>query len=129
MDAASGIAEGGMNRGSTEKGEASNMSEVRTGNDLDRRRALFLVLLCMRRMEARFSCLARCIEGGTDMRPIDAVRLDKLCEFLADTLHAPAPCFNNEKICPHMDFGYCRLPDAPDVKECWKLVLSKWMEG
>lgn len=59
---------------------------------------------------------------------VDAVPLDKLCEFLADTLHTPAPCFNNEEICPHMDFGYCRLPDAPDVKECWKKILTKWME-
>lgn len=59
---------------------------------------------------------------------IPAVPLDKLCEFLADTLHTPAPCFNNEEICPHMDFGYCRLPDAPDVKECWKKILTKWME-
>ena len=58
-----------------------------------------------------------------------AVPLDKLCEFLADTLHTPAPCFNNEEICPRMDFGYCRLPDAPDVKECWKKILTKWMEG
>ena len=58
---------------------------------------------------------------------VPAVPLDKLCEFLADTLHTPAPCFNNEEICPHMDFGYCRLPDAPDVKECWKKILNKWM--
>ena len=58
-----------------------------------------------------------------------AVPLDKLCEFLADTLHTPAPCFNNEEICHCMDFGYCRLPDAPDVKECWKNILTKWMEG
>lgn len=60
---------------------------------------------------------------------VDAVPLDKLCEFLADTLHTPAPCFNNEEICPCMDFGYCRLPGAPDVKECWKKILTKWMEG
>lgn len=60
---------------------------------------------------------------------VPAVPLDKLSEFLADTLHTPAPCFNNEEICPRMDFGYCRLPDAPDVKECWKKILTKWMEG
>ena len=60
---------------------------------------------------------------------IPAVPLDKLCEFLADTLHTPAPCFNNEEICPRMDFGYCRLPDAHDVKECWKKILTKWTEG
>lgn len=56
-----------MNRGSTEKGEASNMSEVRTGNDLDRRCALFLVLFCLRRMEAGFPRLAGSIEGGMNM--------------------------------------------------------------
>ena len=56
-----------MNRGSTEKGEASNMSEVRTGNDLDWRCALFLVLFCLRRMEAGFPRLAGSIEGGMNM--------------------------------------------------------------
>lgn len=66
-----------------------------------------------------------------DEPSVPAVPLDKLCEFLADTLHAPAPCFNNEEICPRMYFGFCRLPDvhAPDVKECWKKILTKWMEG
>ena len=64
-----------------------------------------------------------------DEPSVPAVPLDKLCEFLADTLHTPAPCFNNEEICPRMDFGYCRLPDALDVKECWKKILTKWMEG
>lgn len=59
---------------------------------------------------------------------VPAVPLDQLCEFLVDTLHTPAPCFNNEEICPHMDFGYCRLPDDPDVKKCWKKILTKWME-
>lgn len=76
-----------------------------------------------------------CLDGVEDaieiiqqLPSINAVPLDKLCELLADTLHTPAPCFNNEEICPRMDFGYCRLLDAPDVKECWKKILTKWME-
>ena len=69
------------------------------------------------------------IEVIKQLPSVAAVPLDKLCEFLADTLHTPAPCFNNEEICHCMDFGYCRLPDAPDVKECWKKILTKFMEG
>ena len=59
---------------------------------------------------------------------IPAVPLDKLCEWLADKA-LPAPCYYVEDYCPYEDFGHCDKDELPSVKDCWKMVLTKWMEG
>lgn len=59
---------------------------------------------------------------------VPAVPLDKLCEWLADKA-LPAPCYYVEDYCPYEDFGHCDKDELPSVKDCWKMVLTKWMEG
>lgn len=63
-----------------------------------------------------------------DEPSIPAVPLDKLCEWLADKA-LPAPCYYVEDYCPYEDFGHCDKDELPSVKDCWKMVLTKWMEG
>lgn len=58
-----------------------------------------------------------------------SAQLDKLCEWLAEEMKLPAPCYYREGICPYEDFGICRLDEAPDLKNCWKQFMTKWLEG
>lgn len=57
-----------------------------------------------------------------DMPTIPAVPLDKLCEWLGAL--CDTPCMIAEGICERNCQGY-----KPSDAECWKTVITKWMEG
>lgn len=55
----------------------------------------------------------------------NAVPLDKLCEWLANGFSDP-PCCTLENVQCKME---CRGFTQMDYSECWRHVLTKWMEG
>ena len=71
-----------------------------------------------------FSMMDFC--GWLDDAPIvDAVPLDKLCEWLANSF-SDTPCCTLENVRCKME---CRGFTQMDYSECWRYVLTKWMEG
>lgn len=56
---------------------------------------------------------------------VEAVPLDKLCECLANSFSDP-PCCVLENVRCKME---CRGFTQMDYSECWRYVLTKWMEG
>ena len=56
---------------------------------------------------------------------VHAVPLDKLCEWLANSFSDP-PCCVLENVRCKME---CRGFTQMDYSECWRYVLTKWMEG
>ena len=59
------------------------------------------------------------------MPTIEAVPLDKLCDWLANSFSDP-PCCTLENVRCKME---CRGFTQMDYSECWRYVLTKWMEG
>lgn len=57
-----------------------------------------------------------------DQPTVDAVPLDKLCEWLGAL--CDTPCMIAEGICERNCQGY-----KPSDAECWKAAITKWMEG
>lgn len=70
----------------------------------------------------RYGVLAN-VRGNLNKIPsVDAVPLDKLCEWLcAQDLR---PCTISDDLCERHCQGY-----MPSIKNCWKNVITKWMEG
>ena len=60
-----------------------------------------------------------------DAPSIPAVPLDKLCEWLTSNFAEP-PCCVLENVQCKME---CRGFTQMDYSECWRYVLTKWMEG
>lgn len=60
-----------------------------------------------------------------DAPTIPSVPLDKLCEWLANSFSDP-PCCVLENVRCKME---CRGFTQMNYSECWKYVLTKWMEG
>ena len=60
-----------------------------------------------------------------DMPTILAVPLDKLCEWLGNSFSDP-PCCVLENVRCKME---CRGFSHMDYSECWRYILTKWMEG
>lgn len=59
------------------------------------------------------------------LQSIPAVPLDKLCEWLANSFSDP-PCCVLENVQCKME---CRGFTQMAYSECWRYVLTKWMEG
>lgn len=58
---------------------------------------------------------------------VDAVPLDKLCLLLHDIAGCPCYTQRGEDMCNRLIGDQCNA-EWNDV-ECWKLFLTKWMEG
>lgn len=65
-----------------------------------------------------------------DIPAVPAVPLDKLCMLLGDNYGAPCFMTSTDFVhyCEKDNDGNCYFHDKPD-EECWKHVLTKWMEG
>lgn len=73
-----------------------------------------------------FNALKMAIRSEISALPsIDAVPLDKLCEWLANSFSDP-PCCTLENVRCKME---CRGFTQMDYSECWRNFLTKWMEG
>lgn len=56
---------------------------------------------------------------------VPAVPLDRLCEWMANSFSDP-PCCTLENVRCKME---CRGFTQMDYSECWRYVVTKWMEG
>lgn len=56
------------------------------------------------------------------MPAVDAVPLDKLCEWM--NVHCGRPNYCNGRLC-----GECNLDgEGFEYETCWKILLTEWME-
>lgn len=58
------------------------------------------------------------------MKSVKAASLDKLCEWLGNSFSDP-PCCVLENVRCKME---CRGFSHMDYSECWRYILTKWME-
>lgn len=70
----------------------------------------------------RFGVLSNVRENLAKQPAVDAVPLDKLCEWM--NVHCGRPNYCNGRLC-----GECNLDgEGFEYETCWKILLTEWME-
>ena len=70
---------------------------------------------------AKAEGIAIAMKAVEDFRTVPAVPLDKLCEMLSKS-NVNVPCNDDCEGCEAFD-------GTGDTVNCWKITLTKWMEG